>query len=96
MGEHAVADNRLADAKSAYIENDPPIEVNQRWVCFNQEGEVFRRIRIMASHPDGDSQTGERMWIYVDEPAKMRRVNYGELRSCPEFNLRYVFTLEST
>lgn len=71
---------------------EPAIEVNQRWIAFNDVGKVSRRLRILAPHPDGG-------WIYRDEPAEaapraMRQAYGGELGLCPEFNLRYVFELE--
>ena len=77
----------LKEAHRRVQENDPPIEINQRWICRNAEGEVLRRLRILAKHPDGG-------WIYTDEPAKMIRLTAGEIRCAPEFNLRYVFELE--
>lgn len=68
-------------------ENRPAIEVNQRWVGYNKEGQVFRRVRILAKHPDGG-------WIIKDEPAIIKRDNYALLTVCPEFNLRLVFEIE--
>jgi len=81
---------RFRRTQDAVRNNDPPIEINQRWIAY-VDGEVFRRIRILAKHPDGD-------WITCDEPAKMKRFNYGpyDMQSCPEFNLRYVFELEKS
>lgn len=84
---------RFVRAQKGYRENDPPVKVNQRWVCMNAEGEVFRRIRILAAHPDLDTNGG-RLWITQDEPAKMKRTSYLDLHISPEFNLRYVFELE--
>jgi len=80
--------SKFSETQKAIKENDPPIEVDQRWICLNDNGEVYRRIRIIAKHPDGD-------WIICDEPAKMKTSYYGELRRCPEFNLRYVMQLEN-
>ena len=89
-------DHRLAETREAYLANDPPIEVNQRWVCFRESGEVFRRLRILAPHPDPDQTDGTRRWIYHDEPAGMKMVDHYVLRDLPEFNLRYVFRLEES
>ena len=88
-------DHRLTETREACRANDPPIEVNQRWVCFRESGEVFRRVRILAPHPDLDQNWGDRVWIYCDEPAGMR-VSTGDIRTVPEFNLRYVFELEES
>lgn len=81
-----VVNAKFSDTQRAVRENNPPIEINQRWVS-RIDGKVFRRLRILAKHPDGG-------WIVCDEPAKMKRMFYGELVRCPEFNLRYVFELE--
>jgi len=78
--------NRYVHAQEGVRNNDPPIRVNQRWVGY-VDNEVFRRIRILAPHPDGG-------WIFKDEPAKMKHIDYSRMSICPEFNLRYVFELE--
>lgn len=93
MGEYAIKNKSVSDTQDEYNRNDPPVKANQRWICFDREGEVYRRLRILAMHPDPDFD-GKRQWIYVDEAAKMRIRHLGELRVCPEFNLRYVFQLE--
>lgn len=87
--------NALSEVRLQYLNNNPPIEVNQRWICFNKEGEVYRRVRILAIHPDLD-KSGKRQLIYVDEPAKLKLFSYGTPRICPEFNLRYIFELDDT
>lgn len=88
-----MADPRFAETQRAYRENDPPVRVDQRWVAY-VDGEVFRRIRILAPHPDPDTNGG-RLWITKDEPAKMSRTELW-LNVTPEFNLRYVFELEES
>lgn len=80
--------SKMVLAQQAVKNNDPPIEVNQRWVCYNKAGEVFRRVRILAPHPDGG-------WLFVDEASilqKRRLERY--IGVFPEFNLRYVMELE--
>lgn len=83
-------ESKYEAARSAVRANNPPIEVNQRWVAFNARGEVFRKLRILAPHPDGG-------WITIDEPSIMTRqrplFDY-RIGCTPEFNLRYVFQLE--
>lgn len=72
--------------------NDPRIEVNQRWLVIIN-GEVFRRIRILARHPDDiDSRPA---WLFKDEPSKMHYRDLTRIGVFPEFNLRYVMTLEA-
>ena len=78
---------RFIETQRMVRENDPPIEVNQRWIAY-VDGEVYRRLRILAKHPDED------YWITIDEPAKMKRYGTPQMNLCPEFNLRYVFQLE--
>lgn len=85
--------DRFTETQRAYRENDPPVGVNQRWIAYDSEGDVFRRIRILAPYPDLDTNGG-RLWITMDERAKMKRDSYLDLSICPEFNLRYVFELE--
>lgn len=81
--------------RKAIIENDPPVEPGQYWQCYNSDGEVMRRIRILApdtftmSHADGDAK---REWIYQELSGKMH-LNFGRLGICPEFNLRYIYKL---
>lgn len=91
MGTDAIT---LKSASQSMKDNYPPIEINQRWICLNSHGEVFRRLRILALHPD--TYKGMRQWIYCDEPAKFKMSYYGELKVCREFNLRYVFHLEES
>lgn len=86
--------SRYVHATETYRSNDPPVEVNQRWIAY-VNGEVYRRLRILALHPDPEPN-GTRRWIYVDEPAAMKRLDYGDIRVCSEFNLRFVFDLEQT
>jgi len=83
--------NRFVRTQDAYRENDPPVEVNQFWVARNAEGEILRKVRILARHPD--TIDDKRVWITRDEPVgKLGTDHY--MRDCPEFNLRYVFELE--
>ena len=77
---------RFTQTQDAVKNNDPPIEINQRWIALDSNGKVYRRLRILAKHPDKD------FWIVEDEPAQMKLDTY--LRVCPEFNLRYIFHLE--
>lgn len=82
--DHIDTAKRMKRAKS----KNPRIEVNQRWIAYGKDGEISRRIRILAEHPDGG-------WIYMDEPSKMIKATAYELRWFrEEFNLRYVFELE--
>jgi hypothetical protein len=67
---------------------EPVIEVNQVWVGYVRE-KPFRRVRILAPHPDGG-------WIYQEMPAARKHIEVGHLGIVPEFNLRYVFELEQT
>ena len=80
--------SKFYETQQAVKNNDPPIEINQRWVAY-VDGEVFRRIRILAKHPDDG-------WIFCDELANMKLEYPGpyNMNICPEFNLRYVFELE--
>jgi hypothetical protein len=80
----------VTEALYAYQANDPPVEVDQRWEAFTADGEVTRRLRILALHPDPDND-GRRRWIYAEEPARMK-VEVGRLGICPEINLRIVFS----
>lgn len=81
--------------QDAVKNNDPPIEVNQRWIAY-VDGEVYRCLRILALHPDLN-KNGDRMWIFCDERAEMKREYFGpyNIGVCPEFNLRFVFELET-
>jgi len=88
-----VVNSKFRKTQIAVKENDPPIEVNQRWISYIN-GKVYRRLRILAKHPDSDKD-GRRYWIVVDEsPFMNRREAYCNLHVTPEFNLRYVFELE--
>ena len=60
------------------------IEIDQYWVARAENGRVMRRIRILAKYPPPDTNS---YWIY--EEASRR-----EIGKIPEYNLRYVFTLE--
>jgi hypothetical protein len=73
------------EVRQQVSDNDPPVEVNQYWVALDNDGNVIRRIRILAPHPDGG-------WIFKDE--SMIRLDLGRMSITPEFNLRYVFELE--
>lgn len=81
--------NRFKETQRMVRENDPPIELDQRWVAYDKHGDVFRRLRIVGKHVDD-------YWLFQDEPAKMKASfsYYNEVRPIPEFNLRYVFELE--
>jgi len=81
----------LTKALVQYYSNDPPVEVNQEWIVFNDKDQILRRIRILALHPD--LLDGKRAWIYQDRPAKMVTLQLG---ICPEINLRVVFELDQT
>lgn len=88
-------DRRFIEAQNDYINNNPPVEVNQIWVG-HVDGKVYRRIRILAPHPDIDTSDGRRRWIYCNMPGGRLRTMPYELGICPEFNLRYVFQLEKS
>ena len=68
------------------------IEIGQIWVAHRENGRVLRRIRILAKYPPPDANS---YWIYetVTTYQKLDLV-IGELGKIPEYNLRYVFTLE--
>lgn len=86
--------DRFIQTRERCKNNDPPIEPGQIWIAhLDKKDEPFRRIRIIARHIDDID--GRPAWIYQDKPAKMRRTDYYRLGTCPEFNLRYVFTLEA-
>jgi len=70
--------------------NDPLIEVNQVWSCKNTNGEIIRKLRILAQYPNDKEKT----WIYEELPSKMNKLGMRRIETCPEFNLRYVFDLE--
>ena len=78
--------NSIANAQRQVEENSPPIEVNQEWAVFNENGNVLRKIRILAKHPDKD------YWIIEDLQSKLLPCPNG-MSKIPEFNLRYVFQL---
>lgn len=85
---------RFTRTQDAYRENDPPVEVNQIWSAPGNDGEIFRRVRILAPYPDPD-KNGGRLWITQDAPSKfLKNRTERPLNISPEFNLRYVFTLE--
>jgi len=64
-----------------------PIEVGMIFVANTDRYKPFRKIRILAPHPDGG-------WLYEDLPSKCRPRPFGFGR-CPDFNLRYVFEPEN-
>lgn len=66
--------------------NNPPIEVNQEWAAFSENGNVNRKVRILAKHPDED------YWIVEDLQSKLIP-NPSGMTKIPEFNLRYVMQL---
>lgn len=78
--------------------NNPPIKPNQFWYIKNEAGEFLRRIRIIAPYPwpvhDPRDET-DRWWIIEAYPAKFTRTSIYELSKVPEFNIRYVFKLET-
>lgn len=80
---------KLQEARRAHQENDPPVEVNQIWECYDSNGSVMRSLRILALHPDLAIDSN-RQWIYWDST---RRLITDRMGICPEFNLRFVFTL---
>src|SRR5574339_398943 len=88
------ATRRHRETVRACNDNDPPIEVNQVWSATDQNGQILRRLRILALHPDPDTYSNSRNWIYCDIPGGRMRTELHSPRVCPEFNLRYVFTLE--
>ncbi|HYT40939.1 MAG TPA: hypothetical protein VEP90_01215 [Methylomirabilota bacterium] len=77
---------KLEDVQAAVANNDPPIEVNQEWAAFNDNGNVIRKVRILAKHPDQD------YWIVEDLKSKLIPYSIG-MTKIPEFNLRYVMQL---
>ena len=73
--------------------NDPPVEVNQVWSVKDEDGRTLRKIRILGEYPGGmEAWALQRIWIYEELPARF--MNNYRIERCPEFNLRYVFTLE--
>lgn len=68
-----------------------PFEVGMVLTAPDNEGKLgFRRIRLLAEHPDGG-------WIYEDLPSRMnRRRGLSDLGVCPEVSLRIVFEPEPT
>lgn len=77
--------------------NDPPIEINQRWVAYNGKRQIIRQLRILAQYPDPTPYKNDRVWIFIDEPCGahgLLKHNLGDIRVTPEFNLRYVFRLK--
>lgn len=81
--------------RKAIIENDPPVEPGQYWQIYNSNGEVLRRIRILApdtftiGHDDGYAKRG---WLFQEHRGKMQ-TGHGRLGICPEFNLRYLYKM---
>lgn len=88
---------RYKITREAYKNDDPAVEPEQFWVCYDLKGRVLRRIKILALYPKyGKQHTGtERIWIYEEYNSELFRLEIGRLGICPEFNLRYVFVLES-
>jgi hypothetical protein len=74
--------------------NDPPIEINQVWVSY-VDRQIFRKVRVLAQmpKPTGLNDEEERVWLLQELAAKMN-VEVGRITRCPEFNLRYVFSLK--
>lgn len=70
--------------------NEPEIEIGQFWVCFDSEGSIMRRLQVIAPYPN---YLDDRWWVVEEFLSKMCKFP-GELKKCPEFNLRYVFSLE--
>jgi len=77
------------ETKRQIAEQDPPIEVDQYWVAKNADGEVIRKIRVLAKHPDGENN-----WIYTDLPSRLIKHDLGRMGIFPEYNLRRIFELE--
>lgn len=86
---------KISEAQKAYENNEPPVAPNQVWASY-VNGTLYRKIRILAAHPDPGKSDGKRQWIYCDLPGGKLRTSTFDLRICPEFNLRYIFTLEGT
>lgn len=64
------------------------VEVDMVFTCPDNDGELgFRRVRILAEHPDGG-------WIFEDLPSRMNRLALKRLSVCPDLNLRVVFVPE--
>lgn len=76
-------------------ENSPAIEVNQIWVARGSDRKIRRRLRVLAQMPEptGYEENG-RVWIMEEKPSPMMRER--RVFTCPEFNLRYIFTLHGT
>jgi hypothetical protein len=86
-------DMRYGEALASYKKNNPPIKPGQYWCAYGKDGEVLRRVLILAPVPAFSSfSKTERSWIYEERPNKMMKEI--RLSTCPEFNLRYVFKLE--
>lgn len=63
-----------------------PIEDGMVFTAPDNDGNVFRRVRVVGHHIDGDL-------ICEDLPSRYRG-RHGEVFRCPEFNLRVVFKPE--
>jgi len=81
-----VAVKSVSDVQQEVKNNDPPIEVNQEWTAHDENGNVIRKVRILAKHPDED------YWIVEDLQSKLIP-NPSGMTKIPEFNLRYVMQL---
>lgn len=91
---HPGDSRKFSRTQDAVRNNDPPIEIDQIWSAPDSTGEIFRRIRILALYPDYN-KNGGRLWITQDVPSKfLKNTMERPLNISPEFNLRYVFTLE--
>lgn len=65
-----------------------PVEAEMVFTAPGGDGELgFRRVRILAEHPDGG-------WIYEELPGRMR-TEVGRIGRCPDLNLRIVFVPEA-
>jgi hypothetical protein len=74
------------------VSYDGPIETGMVMVAPGNDGGVFRRDVVLCRHP-----FDEKTIILEGLPCRMRRkigAGVGELTSCPESNLRYVFVPE--
>lgn len=86
--------DRYNATKRAIRENDPPIEINQRWVAYDHNGAELRVVRILAPYPYEEDEADEhKYWIVKEEPSKLYRSTSLDIKICQEFNLRYVFQL---
>lgn len=89
-----------ARVREDYKNNDPPVEPGQFWVAYMTNGDIGRKIRILAPYPDfgkinnlPGADLRRRSWLFEEHSGKMLHMDLGRIGVCPEFNLRYVFKL---